>query len=452
VSTGRTSDYDTALDYLSSLADFERTGRFTTRVDVAPMLELLSELGNPQLGRLTVHVAGSKGKGSVAALIESMLRASGLRTGLYTSPHLTSFTERIQIAGAPVSEEEFARGLHEIAPAVQQVQQRWPGRQLVTFDVLTALGFHLFQQRGVEAQVIEVGLGGLLDSTNVFTRKECSVITRIGLEHQDVLGNTLTAIARQKAGIITAGGPTVMGAQPEEAAAVIRATAFERAAPLCEAAQLVTVEVLRKDAFAQQLRLRTRNQSYEAELRLLGAHQLDNAATAVSAIEVLSQAGVSVPPSAVEWGLAAVHWPARIEVVRREPLVVVDVAHTVDSARSLSETLVNDLRVDRAILVVGAMRDKDLSGLAQEMAARAQHVIATQSNHPRSLPAEAVLELFRALGLPCSSQPTVAGAVDAALARADGTHPVVIFGSVALAGEARSYLLGAAAGAPGMPR
>ena len=435
-------DYPAALDYLRSLADFERTGRFAVRTDVAPMLDLLRELGNPELGRLTVHVAGSKGKGSVAALIESLLRTGGLRTGLFTSPHLLRFTERIQIAGTPVSTEEFAHGLSEIAPAVARVQGRWPGRQLVTFDVLTALGLHLFRRHAVQVQVIEVGLGGLLDSTNVFAAKECAVITRIGLEHTEILGDTLAAIARQKAGIITPATTVVMAAQPPDAAEVIRKVAAEKAASLVDVAEQVQARVLGTNFPVQRILLQTPLAEYESDLPLLGTHQLDNAATAVSAVEALAPAGVQLTRAAVERGLATVHWPARIELVRRQPLVVLDAAHTVDSAVQLSETLLDSLEIQQATLVVGVMADKDLPGLAAAIAPRARQVIATQAAHPRSLPAAAVAEAFRALGIPATLQTSVAQAVDTAIALSAPTEAVVILGSVALAGEARAHLFG----------
>jgi dihydrofolate synthase/folylpolyglutamate synthase len=237
--------YIDALRYLYGLADFERSGRFADRSDVAPMLALLEELGNPHLGRLTVHIAGSKGKGSVAAMCASILQATGLRTGLYTSPHLNRFPERIQVDGQPVSNDEFAAGIEAVAAAAERVAQRMPDRQLVTFDALTALGFLVFRQREVEAQVIEVGLGGLLDSTNVFETKECAVITNIGLEHREILGDTVAEIARQKAGIIVTGCPTVMAPQRESAADVIREVARDKGSPLTEVALACN---LRRDA------------------------------------------------------------------------------------------------------------------------------------------------------------------------------------------------------------
>jgi dihydrofolate synthase/folylpolyglutamate synthase len=435
-------DYIESLRYLYGLADFERSGRFSSRPDVAPVLALLAELGNPHLGRTTVHIAGSKGKGSVASMVESMLRAAGLKTGLFTSPHLHRFTERIQIDGQPVSSAEFAEGLTEVAAAMEAVRQRLPNRPLVTFDALTALAFVLYRKHRVQAQVIEVGLGGLLDSTNVFETKDCAVITNIGLEHRDILGDTIPEIAHQKAGIIVAGCPVVMAPQRESAADVIREVAAEKGAPLTEVALACN---LRRDSAGsenQTFRLRTPSGGYQAKLPLLGKHQLDNAATAILAVEALAQVGVKVSEEAVKAGLEGVKWPGRIEVIKRRPLIVVDSAHTADSARRLRDTLLEYLHVDRATLVVGVMGDKDLEGLAMAIEPAALRVIATKADHPRALDAEAVARVFRDQGIETFVEPKLGAAIDMATSLSTGSDAVVILGSIALAGEARAYILG----------
>jgi dihydrofolate synthase/folylpolyglutamate synthase len=435
-------DYVESLAYLYSLADFERSGRFSARTDVAPVLALLEELGNPHLGRVTLHIAGSKGKGSVAAMCESILRAAALRTGLFTSPHLHRFTERIQIDGQPVSSAEFAEGIEEIASAVERVTRRIPDRTLVTFDVLTALAFLLYRKHDVQVQVIEVGLGGTLDSTNVFERKDCAVITNIGLEHREILGDTIPEIATQKAGIIVPGCPTIMAPQRESAAEVIREVARERGSPLTEVALACN---LRRDSAAsdyQTFRLRTSKAGYQIKLPLVGKHQLDNAATAVLAIEALANAGLAISEESVKQGLETVKWPARIEILKRRPLIVVDAAHTADSARRLRDTLLEYLRVDRATLVVGVMGDKDLEGLAMAIEPAALRVIATQADHPRALEAEAVARVFRDQGLETYVEPRLGAAIDMATGLSTGQDAVVILGSIALAGEARAYILG----------
>jgi dihydrofolate synthase / folylpolyglutamate synthase len=435
-------DYVESLRYLYSLADFERSGRFSSRPDLAPMLALLHELGDPHLGRVTVHIAGSKGKGSVAAMVESVLRAGGIHTGLFTSPHLHRFPERIQIDAQPVSRQEFAEGLTEVAAAVGRIKAQLPDRPIVTFDALTALAFLLYRQHDVQTQVIEVGLGGLLDSTNVFETKDCAVITNIGLEHRDILGDTIAEIARQKAGIIVAGCPTIMAPQRESAADVIRDVAAEKGSPLTEVALVCN---LRRDSAGsdnQTFRLRTPKGGYQAKLPLLGKHQLDNAATAILAVEALAKCGIVVNEDAVNQGLQSVRWPGRIEVIKHRPLIVVDSAHTADSARRLRDTLLEYLRVDRATLVIGVMGDKDLEGLASAIEPAALRVIATQADHPRALPAEAVAKVFRSLSIETFVEPKLGAAIDMATALSTASDAVVILGSVALAGEARAHILG----------
>jgi dihydrofolate synthase/folylpolyglutamate synthase len=435
-------NYLEALRYLYSLADFERSGRFADRPDVTPMLALLEELGNPHLGRPTIHIAGSKGKGSVAAMCSSTLQAAGLRTGLYTSPHLNRFVERIQLDGEPVAPQDFAAGVEQVAAAADRVFERMPGRALVTFDILTALGFHLFRQLDAQVQVLEVGLGGDLDSTNVFDTKECAVITNIGLEHREILGDTVAEIARHKAGIIVPGCPTVMAPQRESAADVIREVANAKGSRLTEVALACS---LRRDSFnpdSQTFRLRTPSTGYQAKLPLLGKHQLDNAATAIVAMEQLAACGIRVGEEAVRAGLEKVNWPARIEVVKRRPLVVIDAAHTADSARALRDTLTEYLRVEHATLVIGVMSDKDLEGLAMAVAPLARRVIATRADHPRALDPQTVGHVFIDMGIETFHEGTVAAAVDLALNLSTLPDAVVILGSVALAGEARAHILG----------
>jgi dihydrofolate synthase/folylpolyglutamate synthase len=434
--------YIEALRYLMSLADFERTGRFADRKDVAPVIALLDELANPHTGRITVHIAGSKGKGSVAAMVESILRAAGLRTGLFTSPHLCRFPERIQIDGKPVSNEDFVAGLEAVKPAVEAVSRLLPERQIVTFDVLTALGFYLFRQHEVQAQVIEVGLGGLLDSTNVFVSKGCAVITSIGLEHTEILGDTIPLIAAQKAGIIVPGCPTVMAPQRESAAEVVREVAKDKDSPLTEVALVCN---LRRDSVsgdAQTFSLRTPAGAYKAKLPLLGKHQLDNAATAILAVEALASSGLKVEESAIQKGLEAARWPGRIEPVKHRPLVIVDAAHTTDSARVLRDTLAEYLHVRQATLVIGVMGDKDLEGLATAIEPIARRVIATRADHPRALPPQPIIRAFQDLGVETIYAPTVPEAIDTALDLSTPSDAVVILGSVALAGEARAHILG----------
>ena len=375
--------YIEALHFLQQRDDWERTGSpaAADRWDLRRMRSLLARLGDPHLGRRTVHVAGSKGKGSVAAMAASVLQQAGLRTGLYTSPHLHRFVERIAIDGEAIAPEEFGRLLGQVWPQIEAEDADGTYGAISTFEALTALAFVAFRERGVEAQVLEVGLGGRLDATNVFDTKDVCVITPISLEHTAVLGDTVAQIASEKAGIITPGATVVMSPQRESAADVIRSVCAKRGAELIETAQACALSRTKHDRDGQEFSLRTPRATYKLRLPLLGRHQLDNAATAALVIEAL---GIDVDDATLRDGLAAVRWPCRIELLksaRGGPLVAADGAHNRDSARRLVQALRDDLGVREAVLVIGCSGDKDLGALAEELAP-----IATRSRQPAPPP------------------------------------------------------------------
>ena len=435
-------NYSQALGYLLSFADFERSGRFRSRPDLAPMRALLHHLDDPQTGRLTVHIAGSKGKGSTAAMIASVLREGGLSVGLYTSPHLHSFCERIEVGGEPIGRETFARQVERLPPVVEEVNRQFPDRELVTFDLLTAAGFLAFREAGVTLQVIETGLGGRLDSTNALDDKEVCVITPISLEHTAILGETVRRIAKEKAGIIGRGSTVVMGLQSASAAAVIRRACAERGAELVEVAESCALERYGHTPEGQDFRLRTAVGSYDLHLPLLGLHQLENAAAAVSAVEALTRHGLTASPEQIGKGLAGVRWPGRLEILRRRPLLAVDGAHSAEAARRLRETLLQDLSFSKAMLIVGASSDKEIGAMAAELAPLGATVIATSAHHPRAAPAPLVAAAFSNRGMPTSVTETVPQAVESALAQAEPNDLVCVVGSLFVVAEARAYLLG----------
>jgi dihydrofolate synthase/folylpolyglutamate synthase len=439
-------DYIEALRQLRLRDDWERTGsaQDAARWDLRRMRSLLARLGDPHLGRRTVHVAGSKGKGSTAAMIASFMRASGHPAGLYTSPHLHRFTERISVDGEPVSEEDFARLVGELAPHIEAEDASAASGRVSTFETLTAMAFLAFRERGVAWQVLEVGLGGRLDATNVFDEKDVCVITPIGLEHTAVLGDTVTQIASEKAGIITPGATVVMAPQRESAADVVRQVCAERDARLIEVAQACALNRTGHSDEGQEFTLRTPRATYKLRVPLLGRHQLDNAATAVLALEALAPAGVEIDEAALRQGLAALRWPARIEILRRRPLVVADGAHNVDSARRLIQTLRDDLGRSQAVLVVGCARDKDVAALAREFAPLATHAIVTRSRNPRAMEPRDLARAFGEREVPVSVEGSVGAAVDAALAMTDPGSAVVACGSLFVAAEAREHVLGVA--------
>ncbi len=433
--------YVEALHLLQRRDDWERTGSAADadRWDIRRMRSLLARLGNPHLGRRTVHVAGSKGKGSVAAMIAATLRQADRRTGLYTSPHLHRFIERIAIDGEPIAPEEFGRLLGEVWPQIEAEDTDGRYGAVSTFEALTALAFVAFRERDVEWQVLEVGLGGRLDATNVFDVKDVCVITPISLEHTAILGDTVAQIAGEKGGIITPGARVVMSPQRESAAEVVRRVCAERGSELIEVAQTCALTRTRHDRDGQEFTLRTPRATYRLRLPLLGRHQLDNAATAVLAIEAL---GAEIDETAVREGLAAVRWPCRIELLKRHPLVVADGAHNRDSARRLVQTLRDDLGLQDAVLIVGCSGDKDLVALASELTPIATHVIATRSRSPRAKDPAEIATVFAEQEVPVAVEEPVGAAVDAALAQGGPADAVVVCGSLFVAAEAREHVLG----------
>ena len=441
--------YDEAIEWLLSFADFERSGRFQDRPDVAPMLSLLERLGNPHLGRATVHIAGSKGKGSVAAMVESILRAARLHTGLFTSPHLHSYCERIRDSRDQISEEEFAELVeNQLRPAVLAELGSLGDRCFVTFDLLTALAFLAFRAWRVETQIIEVGLGGRVDSTNVFEIKNAAIITPISFEHTSILGDTIEKIAREKAAIITPGCIVVMAAQSYNTAeAVVRDFADAVDAPVIDVALDYRWQKLSHDTHRQDIRIEGPHSAIEARLALLGAHQIENASTAVAAAEVLaSSSGFELGGDAINEGLAMLDWPCRIEVLRERPLLIADGAHNRDSARRLRETLADYFACDRAFFIIGCGSDKDIDGLTDELAPLASRVIAVRADHPRAMAPQRIAEAFGKRNIDTEIADDVAGALERAMAATGESGLICVSGSLFVAAEARAHVLGLPAG------
>ncbi len=320
------NSYQTALDYLYSFVDYsrERSDRYSAEAfDLGRMADLLARLSEPHLRYPTLHIAGTKGKGSVAALMASCLAHAGYRTGLYTSPHLVDFTERIRINGSPIPPADVAGLTSDLAAHAAGV----PG--LTTFELVTALGFMYFAHQQVEAAVIEVGLGGRLDATNL-VQPLVTAITSISFDHTHLLGNTLGAIAGEKAGILKPGVPLVVAPQPEEARRVILVRAAEVGAPVTEIGVDWIVEPEAQDVSGQSLRLyRTGDGRSPVRLRmpLLGRHQLDNAAVAYAALDLAGDRGLPLSDRALREGFSEVDWPGRFQILRHDPSLVVDAAH-----------------------------------------------------------------------------------------------------------------------------
>jgi dihydrofolate synthase / folylpolyglutamate synthase len=435
--------YNQALDYLYSYVDYslkKSSELAKAHFELGRMRALMDLLGNPQDAYPIIHVAGTKGKGSTSALAASALMAAGHKTGLYTSPHLQDYAERIQIDGKPIAHLQLVELVEELKPAVAKIPA------LTTFEITTALGFLYFARQKVQAAVVEVGLGGRLDATNVVTPR-VAVITSLSYDHMAVLGNTLTLITGEKAGIIKPGIPVVSAPQPDEAMIVLEKTAAERNARLTLVGRDVSYQSLEHSLDGQTLAILDQpassgNPLEGQELKsvilripLLGMHQVVNAATAYTALQ---RSGLGLSEQAVRKGFGEVRWPCRFEILCRQPVVVLDSAHNADSARHLRQTL-DDYFPGRPVFwVFSILEDKDAAGMLAELKPRLAHVIATQTDHPRVLEAEKIVKLVEPTGLPVELVRPGSAALDRAMSLAGINGIVLVAGSVAFAGEMKT--------------
>ncbi|MCK4438808.1 bifunctional folylpolyglutamate synthase/dihydrofolate synthase, partial [Candidatus Bathyarchaeota archaeon] len=342
-------NYDEALDWLYNVR------RFGPKRTLVPTRHILKLLGDPQNSFRSIHVGGSNGKGSTSAMIASILGATGAKVGLFTSPHLEEFIERVKVDDMEIPREDAARLLTEIRPLFEEmVEQSMPLR---FFDVVTAMAFLYFREKAVDYAVLEVGLGGRLDATNVVDPL-VSVITNIGYEHTNILGDTLPEIAGEKAGIIKQGRPLVTATRGDEVFKVFGEKAQELGSEVIRVGYDTEFRKVGAKMSGMTFDLRSRMEYKGLKVPLLGEHQITNAATAVAAIETLSRYGVDVPEQAVREGLQGVYWPARLEVVRTGPTVVLDCAKDAEATEAVRRTLEGDVDAGRIVAVVSMSSDK----------------------------------------------------------------------------------------------
>jgi dihydrofolate synthase / folylpolyglutamate synthase len=424
--------YQEALDFIYGLIDYEKQPRprDASYYDLRRVDLLLERLGNPHLKAKTVHITGSKGKGSTAATIASVLIASGYKTGLYTSPHLHIFNERIRVDNNLIADEEVVDLMKKIRPEVEAINEKAVYGRLTTFEVITALGFLYFASKGAEYQVIEVGLGGRLDATNVVKPAVC-IITSISLEHTDVLGNTLGEIATEKSGIIKPGCVVISSPQTDEAMKVIEQTCRNKGVKLIRSGEDVTWQPLRHDTGGQAFAVKGRLASYELTIPLLGQYQLENAATAVAALEALSEIDPRITKESIKSGMAKVTWPGRLQVLSQHPLVVADGAHNPYSAGKLRKALEEYFKYDKAILVIGTSSDKDIAGIVSELLPLFNEVIVTRASaHPRSTPTAVIASEFKKQGVTPKEAEDIAPAMPLALSMAGENDLICVTGSL----------------------
>ena len=419
--------YQESLDYLTSL------GRFGIKLGLERTEALLHELGDPQELFQGVHVAGTNGKGSVCAMLASILQSAGFRVGMMPKPHLVSYTERIQVNQRSITEDDFAALLTELHPVINKVAaELGPPTE---FEILTSAALYYFARAGIDLLVCEVGLGGRLDSTNVLDLG-VSVITNIALDHTQYLGSTLEAIAAEKAGILKPDSIAITGAQPP-ALAVIEAAAGRQRIPLLRLGQEIQVAAIDKGWAGVQASITTPSGTHkDLRVPLLGVYQAENAALAVAAIDGLRSRGWDVSDGALRDGLARTRWPGRLEVIDRNPIVLVDGAHN-PAGLQRSLAAVQSLAKGRALVIVfGAMSDKDLPSMLALLRSVGAPVIFSRIGWHRAAPPALLAEQFVGQSETAESS---AEALDRARERAGRDGIVLVCGSLYLVGEAIAF-------------
>lgn len=436
--------YEQAVAYLYTFVNYERKMAETyapEKMDPSRPGRLLAYLDNPHQQYPAIHIAGTKGKGSVAAMCAHVLRAAGLRVGLYTSPHLQDVRERIRVLTPAGGDDRITCA--DFADGVTQLQAIIPREPGVTwFELMTALAFCHFARQAVDVAVVEVGLGGRLDATNILT-PQVSVITNLALEHTELLGNTLAAIAGEKGGIIKPGVPVVTAPQAPEALATLQAIAAAQHAPLllatadwrCTAVpfpagqgQTLTIQAAPDPAFVGQ----------SFTLALAGAHQQENCLVALAALHQVQPLFPTLTLAAVRQGLADVQWPGRLQTLHRRPdtpTLLLDAAHTAGSAEKLAQALQTLYDYRRLWLVLGITAEKDVTGILQALLPLAAGTVVSQANHPRAIPPAELQQAAGALGYVVTTRPDIPAAVRAAWAAARPGDLICVTGSLFVVGD-----------------
>ena len=427
--------YEEALDWIHSIE------RFGMNQGLERIEKLLDLLGNPHRSCNYLHIGGTNGKGSTAAFVASIMEEAGYRVGLYTSPYLVEFTNRMAINGQDIPREQLVELVQRVKPLTEKIAADPALGQPTEFEVVTALAFCWFAEESPDLVILEVGLGGRLDATNV-VQPLVSAIATISLEHTQVLGDTVEAIAREKAGIIKAGAPVVTQAGGA-ALSVLEDVCREKDVPLYHLGKHFHAQIDTQDAGGQVFHYQGLYGDYHAlSIPLLGDYQVRNAALAIAAGELLCQNGFSISEAALRAGLDKTRWPGRLELLRRSPLVVIDGAHNLEAFQGLRRGVRQTFQYGRLILVLGILSDKAAENILAEILPLADRLILTKPNSPRAADPHTLQKIVSDMmpELPCEISPEIPAAVDLALKEAGDEDLVLIAGSLYLVSDARHYL------------
>ncbi len=429
-------DYDQALEVVEELT------RFGINLGLTRITAMLDLLDNPQDKLQVVHIGGTNGKGSTAAMLAAVLREAGYRVGTYTSPHLVSYTERYVINGKKISPEDFADLVEELIAVFAEVKRK-SGEAPTQFEVLTALAFLYFYRQKVDILLLEVGLGGDIDSTNVVKKPLLSVITNVSMEHEDYLGSTLEEIAAKKSGIIKKECPVVTASAEERVLGVLRERARKLKAPLYEVSREVSWRAIAETDRGQVFSASTQKCGYgELSLSLWGEHQIVNAATAILSLEILTEKGFWVSREQIRKGLVEVVWPGRLELISIDPVVIIDGAHNPAGMAMLAKWLKRRRKgVGKVILVIGMLADKDRSKAASSLDPLVDSVYITKPLSPRAGEWRELAGFFSGEKDKVKVVEELSFALKDACQEAESGDMVLVTGSLYLIGEARSFLL-----------
>jgi len=380
-------EYDEFTEWMFGLE------RFGIKLGLDNIREFLGRIGNPEKSLKSIHVAGTNGKGSVCAMAAETLRAHGIKVGLYTSPHLVDFRERITINNRRIAERDVVRLGLELKETMEAMASESKEKQLTFFEFTTGLAFKYFEEKAVDIVVAEVGMGGRLDATNVLD-PEVSVITRICLEHTNYLGGSIQEIAREKAGIIKQGVHVITCERKPDALAVIESTCMKKRSSLRRIGKDFEISLVNQTVGGTEFNYSGARTIKGLRTRLIGGYQADNAAAAIAALEVLSEGGLAVTDGDIRKGLASVRWPGRLDMISRRPLVILDGSHNPEGVATTASVL-ESLDLRPLTFVVGCMDDKDARGIVRALAPLASKMIVTQARFKRALPAGTLMDIVK---------------------------------------------------------